>query len=132
MNFQNKTKNKRKKNKKNVVLGIAHIHTTYSNTIISITNPEGDALFRNVSGGLFFKGRRKATSFAAQKIAKMAADSAIKDHGMKKIEVKVNGFGLGRDTAIRSLQESGLIITSIKDVTRVPHNGCRPPKRPRG
>ncbi|MGE9276838.1 MAG: 30S ribosomal protein S11 [Candidatus Phytoplasma pruni] len=122
---------KRKKIKKNVPLGIAHIHTTFNNTILTITDLEGDVITWISAGSLGFKGSRKSTSFAAQQVARKAAGLA-KVQGMQKVEVFIKGPGVGRETSIRSLQESGLEITAIKDVTPVPHNGCRPPKRPRG
>nr|WP_017192473.1 30S ribosomal protein S11 [Milkweed yellows phytoplasma] len=122
---------KRKKIKKNVPLGIAHIHTTFNNTILTISDLEGDVITWISAGSLGFKGSRKSTSFAAQQVARKAAGLA-KVQGMQKVEVFIKGPGVGRETSIRSLQESGLEITAIKDVTPVPHNGCRPPKRPRG
>jgi small subunit ribosomal protein S11 len=122
---------KRKKIKKNIPLGIAHIHTTFNNTILTITDLEGDVVTWGSAGSLGFKGTRKSTSFAAQQVARKVAMLA-KDQGMKKVEVFIKGPGVGRETSIRSLQESGLEITAIKDVTPIPHNGCRPPKRPRG
>ncbi|RAM57761.1 30S ribosomal protein S11 [Candidatus Phytoplasma oryzae] len=126
-----KTKTKRnKKNKKNVPYGIAHIHSTFNNTILNITDLEGNTIACVSAGHVGFKGSKKSTSFAAQQVSKKAADLA-KEQGMKKIEVFIKGAGSGRETAIRSLQESGLEITAIKDVTPIPHNGCRPPKRPR-
>ncbi|KOR75465.1 small subunit ribosomal protein S11 [Candidatus Phytoplasma pruni] len=122
---------KRKKIKKNVPFGIAHIHTTFNNTILTITDLEGDVITWSSAGSLGFKGSRKSTSFAAQQVARKVAGFA-KDQGMQKVEVFIKGPGVGRETSIRSLQESGLEITAIKDVTPIPHNGCRPPKRPRG
>jgi small subunit ribosomal protein S11 len=122
---------KRKKIKKNVPFGIAHIHTTFNNTILTITDLEGDVITWSSAGSLGFKGSRKSTSFAAQQVARKVAGLA-KVQGMQKVEVFIKGPGVGRETSIRSLQESGLEITAIKDVTPVPHNGCRPPKRPRG
>ncbi|MCQ9618680.1 MAG: 30S ribosomal protein S11 [Candidatus Phytoplasma pruni] len=121
----------RKKIKKNVPFGIAHIHTTFNNTILTITDLEGDVITWSSAGSLGFKGSRKSTSFAAQQVARKVAGFA-KDQGMQKVEVFIKGPGVGRETSIRSLQESGLEITAIKDVTPIPHNGCRPPKRPRG
>ncbi|XXP77084.1 MAG: 30S ribosomal protein S11 [Lettuce witches'-broom phytoplasma] len=122
---------KRKKIKKNIPFGIAHIHTTFNNTILTITDLEGDVITWSSAGSLGFKGSRKSTSFAAQQVARKVAGLA-KDQGMQKVEVFIKGPGVGRETSIRSLQESGLEITAIKDVTPIPHNGCRPPKRPRG
>ncbi len=117
--------------KKNIPLGIAHIHTTFNNTIVTITDVEGNAVAWSSAGALGFKGSRKSTPFAAQNSAEAAAKGAM-DQGMIKVEVYVKGPGPGREAAIRSLQAAGLEITAIKDVTPVPHNGCRPPKRPRG
>ncbi|KND62767.1 30S ribosomal protein S11 [Candidatus Phytoplasma phoenicium] len=126
-----KKTHRKKKIKKNIPVGIAHIHTTFNNTILTITDLEGNAIVCSNAGSLGFKGSRKSTSFAAQQVARKAATLA-KEQGMQKIEVFIKGPGVGRETSIRSLQESGLEITAIKDVTPVPHNGCRPPKRPRG
>ena len=117
--------------KKNIPLGIAHIHTTFNNTIVTITDLEGNAISWSSAGALGYKGSRKSTPFVAQQSAETAAKSAI-EQGMIKVEVNVKGPGPGREAAIRSLQAAGLEITAIKDVTPVPHNGCRPPKRPRG
>ena len=117
--------------RKNIPLGVAHIHTTFNNTIVTITDLEGNAIAWSSAGALGFKGSRKSTPFAAQMSAESAAKSAM-DNGMLKVEVSVKGPGPGREAAIRSLQAAGLEITAIKDVTPVPHNGCRPPKRPRG
>ncbi len=117
--------------KKNIPLGIAHIHTTFNNTIVTITDVDGNAVAWSSAGALGFKGSRKSTPFAAQNSAEAAAKGAM-DQGMIKVEVYVKGPGPGREAAIRSLQAAGLEITAIKDVTPVPHNGCRPPKRPRG
>ncbi|HHW79765.1 MAG TPA: 30S ribosomal protein S11 [Acholeplasmataceae bacterium] len=117
--------------KRNIPLGIAHIHTTFNNTIVTITDLEGNAISWCSSGALGIKGSRKSTPFAAQMSAETAAKGAI-ESGMQKVEVNVKGPGPGREAAIRSLQAAGLEITAIKDVTPLPHNGCRPPKRPRG
>jgi small subunit ribosomal protein S11 len=117
--------------RKNIPLGVAHIHTTFNNTIVTITDLEGNAIAWSSAGALGFKGSRKSTPFAAQMSAEACAKSAM-DNGMIKVEVSVKGPGPGREAAIRSLQAAGLEITAIKDVTPVPHNGCRPPKRPRG
>ncbi|MDY0276542.1 MAG: 30S ribosomal protein S11 [Acholeplasma sp.] len=117
--------------KKNIPLGIAHIHTTFNNTIVTITDLEGNAVSWCSAGALGIKGSRKSTPFAAQMSAETAAKSAI-ESGMQKVEVNVKGPGPGREAAIRSLQTAGLEITAIRDVTPLPHNGCRPPKRPRG
>jgi len=117
--------------RKNIPLGIAHIHTTFNNTIVTITDLEGNAVSWCSAGALGIKGSRKSTPFAAQMSAETAAKVAI-ENGMQKVEVNVKGPGPGREAAIRSLQAAGLEIAAIKDVTPLPHNGCRPPKRPRG
>ncbi len=117
--------------KRNVPLGMAHIHTTFNNTIVTITDEAGNAIAWSSAGALGFKGSKKSTPFAAQMSAEAAAKAAL-DQGMIKVEVSVKGPGPGREAAIRSIQAAGLEITAIKDVTPVPHNGCRPPKRPRG
>ncbi|MCK9536099.1 MAG: 30S ribosomal protein S11 [Bacilli bacterium] len=122
---------RRRRVKKNVPVGIAHIHSTFNNTIITITDPEGNAIVWSSAGALGFKGSKKSTPFAAQMASEACAKAAL-DSGMVKVEVSVKGPGPGREAAIRSLQVAGLEITAIKDVTPIPHNGCRPPKRPRG
>ncbi|MFQ3574658.1 MAG: 30S ribosomal protein S11 [Thermodesulfovibrionales bacterium] len=119
-----------KKVKKNVVSGIAHIQTTFNNTIVTITDQSGNVIAWSSAGGLGFKGSRKGTPFAAQMASETAAKKAM-EMGLKHVDVYVKGPGSGRETAIRALQTSGLEITLIKDVTPVPHNGCRPPKRRR-
>ncbi len=121
---------RKKKEKKNIPMGIAHVKSTFNNTIISITDPEGGVICWSSSGHLGFKGSRKGTPFAAQMAAEDAAKKA-KEHGVKRVEVYVKGPGAGREAAIRSLQAAGLQISLIKDVTPIPHNGCRPPKRRR-
>ena len=126
-----KRKSTKRRIKKNIPLGIAHIHTTFNNTIVTITDLNGNAVSWCSAGALGIKGSRKSTPFAAQMSSEAAAKKAI-DNGMIKVEVNVKGPGPGREAAIRSLQAAGLEITAIKDVTPVPHNGCRPPKRPRG
>ena len=117
--------------KKNVPYGVAHIHATFNNTIVTITDPQGNVISWSSAGALGFKGSRKSTPFAAQMAAEAAAKSAV-DQGVAKVDVTVKGPGQGREAAIRSLTVAGLEITSISDATPVPHNGCRPPKRPRG
>ena len=117
--------------KKNVAKGVAHIHSTFNNTIVTITDEAGNVISWSSAGALGFKGSRKSTPFAAQMAAEAAGKSAM-DHGMKSVEVNVKGPGPGREAAVRSLQTAGLEITVINDVTPIPHNGCRPPKRPRG
>ena len=120
----------RKKVKKNVADGIAHIHATFNNTIVTITDRQGNALAWATAGGSGFRGSRKSTPFAAQ-VAAERVGAAVKEMGMKNVEVCVNGPGPGRESAIRALNAHGFTITSITDVTPIPHNGCRPPKRRR-
>lgn len=124
-------KQRKRKVKKNVPEGVAHIHATFNNTIITLSDKEGNAVAWASAGALGFKGSKKSTPFAAG-LASEAAGKKAFDAGMRKVEVCVKGLGPGRETAIRSLQTAGLEITSISDVTPIPHNGCRPPKRPRG
>lgn len=121
----------KRKVKKNISVGIAHIHSTFNNTIVTITDVDGNAITWSSAGSLGFKGSKKSTPFAAQMASEACAKAAM-DSGMMKVEVTVKGPGPGREAAIRSLQIAGLEITSIKDVTPIPHNGCRPSKRPRG
>lgn len=125
-----KKKTTKRKVRKNIPTGVAHIHTTFNNTIVTITDTAGNAISWSSAGALGIKGSRKSTPFAAQLASEAAAKGAI-DNGMLKVEVNIKGPGPGREAAIRSLQAAGLEITAIKDVTPVPHNGCRPPKRPR-
>lgn len=124
-------KARKRKVKKNVPEGRAFIHSTFNNTIVTLTDKEGNAISWASAGTVGFKGSKKATPFAAGMAAE-AAGKAATEMGMKKVEVYAKGLGSGRETAIRSLQTAGLEITSISDVTPMPHNGCRPPKRPRG
>ena len=124
-------KKKKKKVKKNIPEGIAHIHATFNNTIVTLSDKEGNAIAWSSAGALGFKGSKKSTPFAAG-LSSEAAGKKAYDLGMRKVEVFVKGLGPGRETAIRSLQTAGLEITAIDDVTPIPHNGCRPPKRPRG
>ena len=124
-------KPRKRKVKKNVPEGKAFIHSTFNNTIVTLSDNEGNAISWASAGTLGFKGSKKSTPFAAGMAAE-AAGKAAYDMGMRKVEVYVKGLGSGRETAIRSLQTAGLEISSINDVTPVPHNGCRPPKRPRG
>lgn len=119
-----------KKEKKNISLGAAHIQATFNNTIVTITDQNGGVVTWSSSGSLGFKGSRKGTPYAAQMAAEAAARKAV-DSGMKQLDVYVKGPGAGRESAIRALQAAGLDINLIKDVTPVPHNGCRPPKRRR-
>ena len=121
---------RRRREKKNVEKGAAHIQSTFNNTIITITDVQGNAISWASAGGLGFKGSRKSTPFAAQTAAETAAKAAM-EHGLKTVEVFVKGPGQGREAAIRALQAVGLEVTMIKDVTPIPHNGCRPPKRRR-
>ena len=125
-----KTATRKRKVKKNIAKGVAHIHSTFNNTIVTITDEAGNAIAWSSAGALGYKGSRKSTSFAAQ-MAGEAAGKAAAEHGMKKVDVNVKGPGPGREAAVRSLQVAGLDITAINDVTPIPHNGCRPPKRPR-
>lgn len=120
----------KKKEKKNVPSGIVHIQSTFNNTIVSVTDPGGNVISWSSSGVQGFKGSRKSTPFAAQMTAEDAVKKAM-EYGMKNVDVFVKGPGAGRESALRSLQSAGLNILSIKDVTPIPHNGCRPPKRRR-
>ena len=122
---------RKRKIKKNIPNGIAHIHSTFNNTIVTITDVAGNAIAWSSAGAIGFKGSKKSTPFAASQASEACAKAAL-ESGTIKVEVSVKGPGPGREAAIRSLQVAGLEITSIKDVTPIPHNGCRPPKRPRG
>lgn len=126
---KNVRSNKRKE-KKHVESGAAHIRSTFNNTIVTISDTKGNALSWASAGGLGFRGSRKSTPFAAQMAAEQAAKAAM-EHGLRQVEVFVKGPGSGREAAIRALQAAGLEVNSIKDVTPIPHNGCRPPKRRR-
>ncbi|WP_317405364.1 30S ribosomal protein S11 [Megamonas funiformis] len=126
----NKTSRPKRKDRKNVEYGVAHIRSTFNNTIVTITDKNGNALSWASAGGLGFRGSRKSTPFAAQMAAEVAAKAAM-EHGLKQVEVYVKGPGAGREAAIRSLQATGLEVNMIKDITPIPHNGCRPPKRRR-
>ena len=126
---KNVRSNKRKE-KKHVESGAAHIRSTFNNTIVTISDTKGNALSWASAGGLGFRGSRKSTPFAAQMAAEQAAKAAM-EHGLRQVEVFVKGPGSGREAAIRALQAAGLDVNSIKDVTPIPHNGCRPPKRRR-
>jgi small subunit ribosomal protein S11 len=119
-----------KKEKKNVPHGVAHIQATFNNTIITISDPSGNVIAWASAGGQGFKGSRKGTPFAAQTAAQNAGYAA-RDHGVRTLDVRVKGPGAGRESSIRALQSAGMEIKSIKDVTPIPHNGCRPPKRRR-
>ncbi len=120
----------RKRERKNVEAGVAHIKSTFNNTLVTITDPVGNLIAWSSSGAQGFRGSRKGTPFAAQQAAEVAAKAAM-EHGMKSVEVLVKGPGGGREAAVRSLQATGLEVSMIKDVTPIPHNGCRPPKRRR-
>ena len=120
----------RKRERKNVTHGVAHIKSSFNNTIIAITDQEGHVLAWSSAGNVGFKGSRKSTPYAAQMAAEAASRRAM-EHGVRKVDVQVKGPGSGRETAIRSIQNAGIEVTGIKDVTPVPHNGCRPPKRRR-
>ena len=125
-----KTVRKKKRERKNIERGQAHIQATFNNTIVTLTDMNGNTLSWSSAGSLNFKGSRKSTPFAAQSAAEVAAKGAM-EHGLKTVEVYVKGPGSGREAAIRALQIAGLDVTLIKDVTPIPHNGCRPPKRRR-
>mgnify|MGYP004445903887 FL=1 len=122
---------RKKKVKRAYTKGIAHIHSTFNNTIVTITDEAGNAIAWASAGGLGFKGAKKSTPFAAQMAAEACAKKAV-DQGIKTVDVNVKGPGPGRESAVRSLQAAGLDIVMITDTTPIPHNGCRPPKRPRG
>ncbi|MGN0470561.1 MAG: 30S ribosomal protein S11 [Acutalibacteraceae bacterium] len=125
-----KTTVRRRRERKNVEKGSAHIQSTFNNTIVTISDVQGNAISWASAGELGFRGSRKSTPFAAQSAAETAAKAAM-EHGMKSVEVYVKGPGAGREAAIRALQSAGLEVSMIKDVTPIPHNGCRPPKRRR-
>lgn len=125
-----RTTRTKRRERKNIDRGVAHIKSTFNNTIVTITDTKGNAISWASAGGVGFKGSRKSTPFAAQMAAEKAAREAM-EHGLKELEVTVKGPGAGREAAIRSLQAVGLEVSMIKDVTPVPHNGCRPPKRRR-
>lgn len=120
----------RRRDRKNIETGVAHIRSTFNNTIVTITDTTGNVISWSSAGNVGFKGSRKSTPFAAQMAAEAAARTAM-EHGMKTLEVTVKGPGAGREAAIRSLQAAGLEVSGISDVTPIPHNGCRPPKRRR-
>jgi small subunit ribosomal protein S11 len=121
----------RKRDRKNVSTGVVHIKSSFNNTIVTITDTQGNVISWASSGAVGFKGSRKSTPYAAQQAAERAANAAM-EHGLRRVEVQVKGPGSGRDTAVRSIQNTGIEVTSIKDVTPVPHNGCRQSKRRRG
>ncbi len=121
---------RKKKGRKNIAEGVVHIHSTFNNTIVTITDYQGNVISWSSAGSMGFKGSRKGTPFAAQQAADSAAKKAA-DHGVRSVQVFVRGPGAGRESALRSLQAAGIHISLIKDVTPIPHNGCRPPKRRR-
>lgn len=125
-----RTTRTRRKERKNIASGVAHIRSTFNNTIVTITDKEGNVISWSSAGNMGFKGSRKGTPFAAGMAAEAAAKAAM-EHGMREVECFVKGPGSGRETAIRSLQAAGLNVNAIRDVTPIPHNGCRPPKRRR-
>ena len=130
-NKQRKGAVRKKKVRKNIAKGVAHIHSTFNNTIVTVADEAGNAISWSSAGALGYRGSRKSTPYVAQLTAEAAAKAAIVQ-GMKTVEVNVKGPGAGREAAVRALQTAGLEITAINDVTPIPHNGCRPPKRPRG
>ena len=126
-----KTAGRKKKIKRNIVKGVAHIHSTFNNTIVSIADENGNVISWSSAGALGYKGSRKSTPYVAQLCAEAAGKAAVQQ-GLQTVEVNVKGPGPGREAAVRALSVAGLDITAINDVTPIPHNGCRPPKRPRG
>ena len=130
-NVKGKKVIRRRREKKNIEKGQVHIRSSFNNTMVTVTDAQGNALSWASSGGLGFRGSKKSTPFAAQMAAETAAKAAIENYGLKTVEVYVKGPGQGREAAIRALQSAGLDVTMIKDVTPIPHNGCRPPKRRR-
>ena len=126
-----KTTARKKKIKRSFTKGVAHIHSTFNNTIVTITDPQGNGIAWSSAGALGYKGAKKATPFAAQLAAEAAGKTAF-DQGLRQVEVEVKGPGAGRESAVRALTTVGLQVLSIEDTTPIPHNGCRPPKRPRG
>jgi small subunit ribosomal protein S11 len=120
----------KKKEKKNIQIGVAHIQAMFNNTLVTVTDLSGNVIVWSSAGSQGFKGSRKSTPFAAQRAAEMAARKAM-EHGLKQVDIYVNGPGAGRESAIRAIQAAGLKVNMIKDVTPIPHNGCRPPKRRR-
>ncbi len=128
---KNNTNTRKKKVKRTYTKGIAHIHSTFNNTIVTITDEQGNAIAWSSAGALGFKGAKKSTPFAAQMAGEACAKVAV-DQGIKTVDVNVKGTGPGRESAVRSLAAAGLEVVMITDTTPIPHNGCRPPKRPRG
>ncbi len=130
-NTKKSTTARKKKIKRSYTKGVAHIHATFNNTIVTITDVQGNVIAWSSAGALGYKGAKKATPFAAQLAAEAAAKTAF-DQGLRTVDVEVKGPGAGRESAVRALTVVGLQVTSIEDTTPIPHNGCRPPKRPRG
>ncbi|MBQ7250733.1 MAG: 30S ribosomal protein S11 [Bacilli bacterium] len=130
-NTKKSTTARKKKIKRSYTKGVAHIHATFNNTIVTITDVQGNVIAWSSAGALGYKGAKKATPFAAQLAAEAAAKTAF-DQGLRTVDVEVKGAGAGRESAVRALTVVGLQVTSIEDTTPIPHNGCRPPKRPRG
>ena len=128
---QKKAVVRKKRVRKNIAKGVAHIHSTFNNTIVTIADEAGNVISWSSAGALGYRGSRKSTPYVAQLCAEAAAKASIQQ-GMKSVEVNVKGPGAGREAAVRALQTAGLTVTAINDVTPIPHNGCRPPKRPRG
>ena len=126
-----KTTARKKKIKRSFTKGVAHLHSTFNNTLVTITDPQGNVIAWSSAGALGYKGAKKATPFAAQLAAEAAGKTAF-DQGLRQVEVEVKGPGAGRESAVRALTTVGLQVLSIEDTTPSPHNGCRPPKRPRG
>jgi small subunit ribosomal protein S11 len=124
------TQRVRKRERKNITSGVVHVNASFNNTMITITDAQGNTISWSSAGAMNFKGSRKSTPYAAQVAAESAAEKAM-EHGLRTVEVEVSGPGSGRESALRALQAKGLTVTSIKDVTPIPHNGCRPPKRRR-
>ena len=125
------TATRRRRERKNIEKGAAHIQSTFNNTIVTITDVSGNAISLSSAGALGYKGAKKATPFAAQLAAEAAGNAAL-DQGLRQVDVEVKGPGAGRESAVRALANVGLQVLSIEDTTPIPHNGCRPPKRPRG
>jgi small subunit ribosomal protein S11 len=130
-NTKKSTTARKKKIKRSYTKGVAHIHATFNNTIVTITDVQGNVIAWSSAGALGYKGAKKSTPFAAQLAAEAAAKTAF-DQGLRTVDVEVKGPGAGRESAVRALSAVGLQVTSIEDTTPIPHNGCRPPKRPRG
>ena len=130
-NAANSTAARKKRAKRQILKGVAHIHSSFNNTIVTITDEQGNAIAWSSAGALGFKGAKKSTPFAAQMAGEACAKVAV-EQGLKTVDVNVKGTGPGRESAVRSLQAAGLEVVMITDTTPIPHNGCRPPKRPRG